>query len=161
MHITKDTVATIHFTVSSEDGTQIDSSTDGEPMVYLQGSHFLIKGLEDELQGKGPGDEFELDIAPDLAYGERHEELVQAVQSSMFEGMEVTAGMTFRASTDDGEQSVMVLDVTDEEIIVDGNHPLSGLTLNFKVKVLEVRTATAEEIAHGHPHSEEGCDHPH
>ena len=120
---------------------------------------FLIQGLEDELEGKTVGDKFVIDIAPNLAYGERHEELVQAVPKSMFEDMEVEPGMTFRATTDDGEQSVMIIDVTDDDVIVDGNHPLSGLTLNFDVEVLEVREATEEEIAHGHPHTEGGCEH--
>lgn len=153
MNIDNNTVATIHFTVCSSDGTQIDSSRNSEPMVYLQGSHFLIQGLEDKLEGKKAGDKFVIDVAPSLAYGERHEELVQVVDKSMFEGMDVSAGMTFRATTDDGEQSVMILDVNDEEIVIDGNHPLSGLTLNFDVEVIEVRKATDEEVAHGHPHT--------
>jgi FKBP-type peptidyl-prolyl cis-trans isomerase SlyD len=155
MNIANNTVVTIHFTVCSADGTQIDSSRNAEPMVFLQGSHFLIQGLEDELEGKTVGDKFVVDIEPSLAYGERHDELVQAVPESMFEGMEVSPGMTFRATTDDGEQSVTVIDVNDEGIIVDGNHPLSGLTLNFDVEVLQVREATEEEIAHGHPHNED------
>jgi len=161
MNIANNTVATIHFTVCSSDGTQIDSSRNSEPMVYLQGSNFLIKGLEDELTGKTAGDTFVIDIAPNLAYGERHEELVQSVPKTMFEDMEINPGMTFRATTDDGEQSVMIIDINDEEVIVDGNHPLSGLTLNFDVEVLEVREATEEEIAHGHPHTEGGCGHTH
>ncbi|MEP1447062.1 MAG: peptidylprolyl isomerase [Paraglaciecola sp.] len=161
MNIAKDTVVTIHFTVASSDGTQIDSSKNGEPMVFLQGSHFLIQGLEDELDGKTTGDKFVVDIAPNLAYGERHDELVQAVPKSMFEEMDVNPGMTFRATTDDGEQSVMILEVNEEDVIVDGNHPLAGMTLNFDVEVLDVREATEEEIAHGHPHTEDGSGHTH
>jgi FKBP-type peptidyl-prolyl cis-trans isomerase SlyD len=161
MNISEKTVVTLHFTVSSADGTQIDSSREGEPMVVLQGSHYLIQGLEDHLEGKQAGDKFVIDVEPNLAYGERHDELVQAVPTSMFEDMEVEPGMTFRATTDDGEQSVMVVDVTDDEVIVDGNHPLSGLTLNFDVEVLDVREATEDEIAHGHPHVEGGCGHVH
>ena len=161
MNIANNTVVTIHFTVCSSDGTQIDTSRNSEPMVFLQGSHFMIQGLEDELIGKTAGDKFVIDVAPNLAYGERHDELVQAVPKSMFEDMDITPGMTFRATTDDGEQSVMIIDVEDENVIVDGNHPLSGLTLNFDVEVLEVREATEEEIAHGHPHTEGGCGHSH
>lgn len=161
MNIANNTVATIHFTVCSSDGTQIDSSRDSQPMVFLQGSHFLIQGLEDELEGKAAGDKFVIDIAPSLAYGERHEELVQAVPKSMFEDMDINPGMTFRATTDDGEQSVMIIDVNDDDVVVDGNHPLSGLTLNFDVEVLAVREATEEEIAHGHPHTDGECEHNH
>ncbi len=161
MKIQNDAVVTMHFTVSSSDGTQIDSSRNGEPMVYLQGSRYLIQGLELALDGKAAGDKFVIDIAPENAYGERHDELVQAVPKEMFDGMDVAPGMTFRASTDDGEQSVMIIDVTEDEVIVDGNHPLSGLTLTFDVEVLEVRVATEEEIAHGHPHGAGGCGHDH
>ncbi|MFT6778355.1 MAG: FKBP-type peptidyl-prolyl cis-trans isomerase SlyD [Paraglaciecola sp.] len=158
MNIANNNVVTIHFTVCSSDGTQIDSSRNSEPMVFLQGSHFLIQGLEDELEGKIVGDKFVIDVAPDLAYGERHEDLVQAVPKSMFEDMDINPGMTFRATTDDGEQSVMIIDVNDEEVIVDGNHPLSGLTLNFDVEVLKIREATEEEIAHGHPQIDGGYE---
>ncbi|MFQ3192864.1 MAG: FKBP-type peptidyl-prolyl cis-trans isomerase SlyD [Paraglaciecola sp.] len=154
MNIANNTIATIHFTVCSSDGTQIDSSKNSQPMVFLQGSHFLIQGLEDELEGRTVGDTFVIDIAPNLAYGERHEELVQSVQKSMFEDMEINEGMTFRATTDDGEQSVMIIEINDEEVIVDGNHPLSGLTLNFDVEVLEVREASEEEISRGHPYTD-------
>ena len=161
MNISNKTVATIHFTVCSSDGTQIDSSRNAEPMVFLQGSHFLIQGLEDELEGKTVGDKFVIDVAPSLAYGERHEELVQAVSKSMFEDMEVEPGMTFRATTDDGEQSVMIIDVTDDDVVVDGNHPLAGLTLNFDVEVLNVREATEEEIVDGQPHTESRSGHTH
>jgi FKBP-type peptidyl-prolyl cis-trans isomerase SlyD len=161
MQISNKTVATIHFTVCSADGTQIDSSRDGDPMVFLQGSHFLIQGLENELEGKVPGDKFVTDIPPELGYGERHDELVQAVSKSMFEGMDVSPGMTFRATTDEGEQSVIVLDVTDDDVVIDGNHPLAGLTLNFDVEILDVREATESELEHGHPHTEGGCNHAH
>ena len=161
MKISTDSVVTMHFTVSTEDGTQIDSSRNGEPMVVLQGSHYLIQGLEDALIGKASGDKFELSVAPELAYGERHDALVQAVPKSMFENVEVEPGMQFRATTDDGEQSVIVIDVTDDEVVIDGNHPLSGLTLNFEVEIMDVRAATADEIAHGHAHAPGGCGHHH
>ena len=86
---------------------------------------------------------------------------MQAVPKSMFDGMEIEVGMQFRASTDDGDQSVMIIEIQDEDVIVDGNHPLSGITLNFDVEILEVREATEEELAHGHVHGEGGCGHDH
>jgi FKBP-type peptidyl-prolyl cis-trans isomerase SlyD len=153
MNISQNTVVTMHFTVSAADGNQIDSSKESEPMEFLQGSHYLIQGLEDH--------KFILDVEPELAYGERQETLVQEVPKSMFDGMKIEAGMTFRATTDEGEQSVMILDVDEDTVVVDGNHPLSGLTLTFDVEVLDVRLASEEEIAHGHPHTPEGCGHQH
>lgn len=161
MIISNDTVVTMHFTVTTLDGTQIDSSRDGQPMTFLQGSQFLIKGLEDALQGKQSGDKFELQVEPELAYGERHDNLVQLVPKTMFDGMDLEVGMTFRATTDEGQQSVMIIDETDDEVVVDGNHPLSGVHLKFDIEILDVRAATDDEIAHGHPHGEGGCGHHH
>jgi FKBP-type peptidyl-prolyl cis-trans isomerase SlyD len=70
-------------------------------------------------------------------------------------------GSQLRATTDDGEQTVIVIDVTDDEITVDGNHPLAGIDLKFEVDILEVRDATEDELQHGHVHGEGGCGHSH
>lgn len=161
MKISNNSVVTMHFTVSSADGVQIDSSRNGEPMQYIHGTGYLIKGLEDAIIGKQAGDAMQLDVEPEQAYGERHDQLVQAVPKNMFEGMEVEVGMQFRAGTDEGEQSVTVIDVTEDEVVVDGNHPLAGIALSFDVEILDVREATADELAHGHVHSAGGCGHQH
>ncbi len=133
----------------------------GEPLVFLQGTGYLIPGLDNELLGKSTGESFNAQIAAKDAYGERIEELVQAVPKSMFEGMDVQVGLQFRATTDDGEQSVIVIDVSDDHVVVDGNHPLSGHDLHFDVEVLSVRAATDDEVAHGHAHGPGGCGHNH
>lgn len=161
MNIAKNTVVTMHYTVATTDGTQIDSSRDGEPMVHLQGSQYLIQGLEDALNDKVKGDIFVTEVKPEDAYGERHEQLVQNVPKAMFGDNEVKVGMTFRASTDEGEQTVMIVDETEDEVVVDGNHPLAGMDLTFDVEILDVRAATDEEIEHGHAHGAGGCGHSH
>lgn len=160
MKISQNSVVTMHFTVSTAEGAQIDSSRDAEPMVYLHGTRFLIDGLESALEGKQAGDKLDVTVEPEQAYGERNDNLMQAVPKSMFNDMDVEVGMQFRAGTDDGDQTVIVVDVSDDEVVVDGNHPLAGLTLNFDVEVLDVREATAEEIEHGHVHqaSSSCCD---
>jgi FKBP-type peptidyl-prolyl cis-trans isomerase SlyD len=75
--------------------------------------------------------------------------------------MEVAEGDTFVADTDDGHRPVTIIEVSEKFVKVDANHPLAGMDLHFKVNVREVRAATAEEIAHGHIHGEEGCGHGH
>lgn len=161
MQIADNLVVTLHYTVKTPDGEAIDSSVNKEPLSFIQGSQFMIAGLEESLYGKIKGDTFEVSIPPEKAYGERHEQLVQQVPLDMFEGMDVDVGMSFRATTDDGEQSVMIIDKDDEHVTVDGNHPLSGLTLLFDVSVEDVREATSEELAHGHVHGPGGCGHQH
>ncbi|MBR9790800.1 MAG: peptidylprolyl isomerase [Gammaproteobacteria bacterium] len=159
MQISQNSVVTLHYTVSTEDGTELDSSTGGEPLSALLGSRFLISGLEEALQGKAAGEKFDVTVAPEKAYGERLDHLVQAVPASMFDGMEVEPGMQFRATTDAGEQSVIVIEKTDDEVIIDGNHPLAGVALSFEVEVLDVREPTEDELAHGHVHGKGGCNH--
>lgn len=159
MKITNSSVVVMHYAVSDSEGTLIDSSYDHKPMTIIQGSGYLIQGLEDALIDHQAGDQFEVEVAAEQAYGNRHDEYVQTVPKELLQGVEeLTVGTQLRATTDDGEQTVIVIDVTDEEVTVDGNHPLAGLDLNFDVEILEVREATEEELAHGHIHAEgESC----
>ncbi len=161
MTITSDSVVTLHYTVSTEDGTTLDSSEGKNPLVVLLGRRFLIEGLEDALMGKNKGDKFDVAVSPEKAYGERADELVQSVPKSMFDGMDVQPGMSFRATSEGGEQSVIVIEVSEEEVIVDGNHPLAGVPLKFDVEVVDIREPTQEELEHGHVHGEGGCGHNH
>lgn len=155
MIISNNSVVTLHYTVSTEDGTELDSSFGQDPLVFMQGTGFLIPGLDDALIGKAPGDKFDIDVDAENAYGERIDQLVQDVPRAMFEGMDVEVGMSFRATTDQGEQSVIIIETNDEFVVVDGNHPLAGMNLSFEVEVLDVRDATADELEHGHVHGPE------
>ena len=161
MQITSQKVATIDYTLTDDQGTLIDSSKDGEPLAYIQGIGNLIPGLEEALEGKSAGDELSVSIQPDQAYGKRDEELLQAVPRAHFDGVdELQVGMQFRASSEDGDERVVtVVEVGDEQVTVDGNHPLAGQILNFEVKIVEVRDATQEELDHGHVHGPGGHHH--
>lgn len=162
MKITKNVVIKLHYAVSDSEGTLIDSSYDHEPLAVIQGSGYLIPGLESALDGREAGDKFEVDVKAEDAYGERFDGYVQTVPKEVMQGIEdLQVGTQLRATTEEGEQTVIVIDVTDDEITVDGNHPLAGIDLSFDVEVLEVREATEEEIAHGHVHGEGGCGHSH
>lgn len=161
MIVATNKVVKMHYSVMDNDKNSIDNSFDGEPLIFIVGTGYLIQGLEDALQGKKAGDTFSVTVPPEQGYGERHDDLMQAVPKSMFEGMEIEVGMQFRASTDDGDQSVMIIDIQEEDVIVDGNNPLAGITLNFDVEILEVRDATADELEHGHVHGDGGCGHDH
>jgi FKBP-type peptidyl-prolyl cis-trans isomerase SlyD len=161
MKVAPNKVVKMHYSVLDNDKNTIDNSFDGEPLLFIIGTGYLIPGLEDAIIDKSAGDTLSVTVEPAQGYGERHDELMQAVPKSMFDGMEIDVGMQFRASTDDGDQMVMIIDIQEEEVIVDGNHPLSGITLHFDVEILEVRDATEEELSHGHVHGEGGCGHEH
>lgn len=157
--ISQDKVVAINYSVKTKEGQLLDESKDGNPLQFIFGRGMLIKGLENALEGKQTGDKFSAEIPAAEAYGERHDGLVQAVPRNLFGDAEVSPGMQFRASTDNGEQSVIIVDVNDDEVTVDGNHPLAGVDLNFDVEVTEVRPATESELDHGHVHSDGDHDH--
>lgn len=154
-------VVAIDYTLSNEAGEVIDSSAGAEPLVYLHGASNIIAGLEKALTGKAVGDELEVSIEPEDAYGEYSAELITTLGREMFEGVdELQVGMQFHASAPDGGmQIVTVRDIDGDDVTIDGNHPLAGQQLNFKVQVVSIRAASAEEVAHGHVHGEGGHQH--
>lgn len=159
MEISDKKVASIHYTLTGDLGEIIDSSQGAEPLTFLQGAGNIIPGLEEALQGKSAGDSLKVSISPDKGYGSVVPEMVQTVARDAFEGVdEIDVGMRFQASTASGPVSVVVTEVTDEAVTVDGNHPLAGKELNFAVEVVEVREATADELEHGHVHGP-SCSH--
>ncbi|WP_205341381.1 FKBP-type peptidyl-prolyl cis-trans isomerase [Denitrificimonas caeni] len=161
MLIANQHVVAIDYTLSNDAGEVIDSSAGAEPLVYLHGAGNIIAGLENALLGKTVGDELEVSIEPEDAYGEYSVELITSLGREMFEGVdELEVGMQFHASAPDGGmQIVTVRDIDGDQVTIDGNHPLAGQQLNFKVKVISVRAASEEELAHGHVHGEGGHQH--
>lgn len=156
MLITKETVASIHYTLTDNEGNILDSSAGREPLQYLHGAGNLIMGMEEGLEGKTKGDKLKLKISPAKGYGEKDDSLIQKVPRSAFGTQKVEKGMQFQ--TNNG-QVVTVTHVGLESITVDANHPLAGVELNFDVEVLSVRTATSDEVSHGHVHGPGGHHH--
>ena len=162
MKIAPNKVVVLHYAVSDSEGTLIDSSYDHSPLAIIHGTGYLIPGLEEALVDHVVGDKFEVSVDAENAYGQRHDGFVQTVPKAMFENIEdLDVGTQLRATTDEGEQTVIVIDVTDDAITVDGNHPLAGIDLQFDVEILEIRDATEDELAHGHVHGEGDCGHTH
>ena len=146
-------VVSIHYTLTDDEGTVLDSSRDSSPMNYLHGAGNIIPGLESELTGKSVGDNFNVSVAPENAYGVQSAELIQIVPRSAFEGAEdIQPGMQFHAEGPGGMQVITITLVEGDDITIDANHPLAGKTLHFDVSIEGVRDATAEEIDHGHVH---------
>jgi FKBP-type peptidyl-prolyl cis-trans isomerase SlyD len=160
MQIANDSVVSIDYELKNDAGLVLDASAEDSPLVYLHGHRNLISGLEQALEGKSAGDSLEVRIAPADAYGELNEALRQSVPRDRFQGVDqLEVGMQFQASTDQGPISVRIVAVEDEQVTVDGNHPLAGEHLNFAVTVRDVRVAEESEIAHGHVHGKGGVEH--
>lgn len=158
MQITNNTAVSFHYTLTNQDGEQLDSSRGEAPLVYLHGAGNIIAGLEAALAGKQVGDKFNVTIAPDQAYGEIHDEMKQVVSKTMFGDMEVEVGMQFHADVNYGSGVITVTEINGDDVTIDGNHPLAGEALTFDVEVVDVRPATADEMSHGHIHGA-GCNH--
>ncbi|MBD8574840.1 peptidylprolyl isomerase [Pseudomonas syringae] len=161
MPIAAKKAVSIDYTLTNDAGEVIDSSSGGAPLVYLHGAGNIIPGLEKALEGKDVGAELNVSIEPEDAYGEYSAELVSTLSRSMFEGVdELEVGMQFHASGPDGSmQIVTIRDLDGDDVTIDGNHPLAGQRLTFQVKVVDIREASEEEIAHGHVHGEGGHHH--
>ena len=161
MQITKNTVATIDYTLTNSDGQVLDTSKGAQPLTYLHGVGGIIPGLENALEGKSKGEQVVVTIQPEQAYGQRNDQLIQEVPRKAFQGVQnIQPGMQFRAQGPQGQmQVVTVVGVQDDTVRVDANHPLAGVTLNFDVNVVDVREATQDELAHGHVHGPGGHSH--
>lgn len=161
MTIAEKSVVSIDYTLRDTKGNLIDASEAGAPLTYLHGMGALIPGLERELDGKSVGDKLKVTVAPKDAYGEHMPQLVQKLPKENFQGVdELEVGMEFEASGENGHIMVVRIDeIEGDEVTINGNHPLAGMTLEFEVEVAEVREATAEELDHGHAHGGQGHHH--
>lgn len=150
MAIQQDKVVRINYQLTSPEGEVLDTSEGREPLAYLHGRGNLIPGLEQALEGKDQGDEVEVTIEPDEAYGQRDESLVQEVDRQLFANVDsLEPGMRFNAQTESGSRPIQVLEVNDDSVKVDANHPLAGVPLHFNVSVVEVREPTDQEKEQG------------
>ena len=148
MKIGQNTVVSLHYTLKNEEGTVLDTSKGGDPLVYLHGVGNLIPGLEKQLLGKEMGEQLKAIIPPEEAYGLRNDEFVKVVPKSSFQGMEeLQVGMQVQVQSQSGQYANAVISkIEGDNISLDLNHPLAGVTLYFDVSIEAVRDASPEEI---------------
>ena len=161
MKVEKNTVVSLQYELTGADGVQLEKTS--EPISYLHGGYDgIFPAVEEKLHGKDVGDRCVVEMEPDDAFGEYDHDLVRAEPRNLFP-KDVAVGMQFEggAEGDDDEDYMLytVVEVTDKEVTVDGNHPLAGKSLRFDCTVTGVRPATQEELSHGHVHGEGGHHH--
>jgi FKBP-type peptidyl-prolyl cis-trans isomerase SlyD len=147
-----DQVVSIHYKLTNDAGEVIDSSEGRDPLKYLQGHGNIVPGLEKEMTGKAVGDKFDVVVPPEEGYGVRDDTKIGKVPRAQVEVEDLEIGTKLQAETPEGVSILTVLEVSDEEITLDANHELAGMTLNFVIEVAEVRDAEQVEIDHGHVH---------
>ncbi len=151
-------VVTFHFTLRDGQGRLLDTSRGGAPVDYLEGAGQIIDGLDEQLRGEPAGAKKNLRVPAARAYGPRDPALVRKVPRRQLpvEG-ELRVGDQFRAGDDRHAPVVTIAAIEGDEVLLDANHPLAGMDLEFEVEIVAVRPATAEERRHGHAHGPDGC----
>lgn len=161
MKIAADAVVSLDYTLRDPAGETLDQSEPGEPLVYLHGRGSIVAGLEKALEGHVEGDVVKAVVPPEEAYGQPSgQPPLRVPRDQLPPDLAPELGMTISAHDPDGDEVLFtVVDTTPTEVLLTPDHPLAGVTLHFEVTVRTVRAATAEELAHGHPH--DGGHHHH
>jgi FKBP-type peptidyl-prolyl cis-trans isomerase SlyD len=156
--ITQDMIVSMNYTLTDSEGKILDSSNE-EPMEYLQGHSNIIPGLESALEGLKPGDRKQVTIQPSDGYGQHNPDLIFSLPLDQFGGEAPQTGMLVQLQSPEGEMMATVAQIENNQVTLDANHPLAGQVLNFDVEIVKVRSASAEELSHGHPHGPHGHHH--
>lgn len=158
MNITKDTIVTLAYKVTDDKGQLLESSR--EPMAYLHGGYGnTFEKVEAALEGQATGFSTTVALAPEDAFGPRDESLVRSIPKSEFPPGVKVGGQLEGPDGQGGTRAFYVTKIKGPVVLLDGNHPMAGKALRFSVRVLGVRAASAEEVAHGHAHGEHGHHH--
>ena len=132
----------VHYTGTLDDGTEFDSSTGGDPLEFVMGGGMILPGFEAAVSGKDVGDKVSVTLEPSEAYGEHREEMTILVpRSEVPTHIEPEEGMMLQLTLEEGDIDVLVSKVTDDEVELDGNHPLAGKRLRFEIEVVNVKPA--------------------
>jgi len=148
MKIEKGIYVEFHYALV-EAGEVLDGSRSDEPLSYIHGNNMLVPGLEQALEGREEGDHFQVEVPPELGYGERDEEHFELLPREAFADLAgLKKGMLVNLEDGEGEPQLgRVIELDNREVKVDLNHPFAGQTLLFDVEVTNVRAPTETELA--------------
>ena len=146
-------VVTLDYKLIVED-EMLESTEDGEPILFIQGIGQIIPGLENALYGMEVGDQKTVVIQPEDAYGEYDPESLQDAKKEEFsEEVPLDVGTFLDLEDDEGDiLSAQIIAAEEDTVTLDFNHPLAGKTLTFEITVADLRSASEEELDHGHVH---------
>ena len=131
-------IVSVHYTGKLTDGEMFDTSEGREPLKFQVGSGQIIPGFEQALIGKSAGDKVTVNIPVEEAYGEVREDLIVSVPVTQMPGP-VEVGQSLQAQGENGSFNVLVKEVSESHVLIDGNHPLAGKELVFDIEVVEVQ----------------------
>jgi len=145
-------VVSMHYRLNNGFGEEVDTSLGALPLVYMHNTNALLPALERELTGHVVGDQLEITIYPEDAYGYADEDLVQELPKALLDpALELVVGMRIEAKDKDGKktQLVSLKEIREDTVILDANHPLAGQVLHFHVAIVAVRKPTEQELLDG------------
>jgi FKBP-type peptidyl-prolyl cis-trans isomerase SlyD len=152
-------VISFDYVLTAKGGKVIDASTKGKPLIFISGLGQIIPGLETVLLEMEPTQKKTVTIEAKEAYGVHDARLIYKVDRSKLPAAEIKVGDMFEVGEGENFSPVTITAIENNEITLDGNHPLAGEDLTFAVEIVEKRAATADELAHGHVHGAGGCHH--
>ncbi|WP_298755561.1 FKBP-type peptidyl-prolyl cis-trans isomerase [uncultured Campylobacter sp.] len=145
-------------------GEILESNLNSDPIAFLSGKDQIIQKLEDEILNLQAGESKTVLISPGDGVGEYREDAVQILPKEQFAGIDLAVGMELFGQAEDGATTrVSVKAIGEQDVTIDFNHPFAGKELEFNVKIVENREATADEILTGQPEGAHscGCGHNH
>ena len=159
--IEKNKVVSMSYCLKDTQGKELDRAEADKPLDYLHGSGNIVPGLENALEGLNVGDKKDVTVKPEDGYGEFVADLKMGIDRTAFPAdQKIEPGMQFMGELSDGKKHPFnVIEVKDDKVHVDGNHPLAEQTLQFSIEIIKIREATPEELKHGHAHGEGGHHH--
>jgi FKBP-type peptidyl-prolyl cis-trans isomerase SlyD len=170
MKVEKNNVVTLTYSlrIPDQDGDMdvVEVVTEEDPMLFIQGISGLPEGFESQIEGLVTGDTFDFTVEAEDGYGEFDPEAIVELPKSVFQSPDVNQdellqiGNIIPMTNEDGERMHgQVVELKDEVVVMNFNHPLAGKIMHFEGKIIAIREATAEELDHGHVHGEGGHHH--
>ncbi len=155
-------VIAFHYDLYDENAEKIESSDVGDPLLFLFGQKTILAALQDAFLNKTAGDDFSVTIPHERAYGRYYPDRMQRIPIKQIDGgkrQKFLVGQVINLQGERGGSPGTIVKVGKFNLDIDANHPLAGKDLTFDVKIVTVREASEEEIAHGHAHGPGGHNH--
>ncbi len=163
--INPNSVVGVSYQLKLSNGELADEATNEQPLLFIHGIGQTLSDFDSQLTGLTIGDTFEFTLTAAQGYGEHNPNYIVDLEKQIFEGPDVpedllTVGNMLPMQDQEGNPlDGKVLEVGDDTVKMDFNHPLAGEALSFSGKVLSIREATQDELSHGHVHGEGGVQH--
>lgn len=154
-------VFAFNYVLKGADGEILDASDEGQPLAFLEGTGQIIPKLEEEILTMKAGDKRTVKLDAKDAYGMPEEKMKMDVPKKELAHLDIEVGRLLQLNLGEQTKVVKIVEVTDDKVVLDGNHPLAGVDLVFDIDMVAVRNATPEETQHGHAHGASGHGHHH